>query len=182
MALQLIVASTNPVKLEATQMAFEKALSTTVHINGIKVDSGVNDQPLSQSETAQGALQRVQNAQLQVPEADFWIGIEGGVHPLQKGMEAFGWVVIKHQSGRQSEARSAGFRLPPKITQELLKGRELGPVNDEVFGKHNSKHQSGAVGLLTNDLITRTELYYQAIILALIPFIQKELYPSPTQV
>jgi inosine/xanthosine triphosphatase len=179
MALQLIVASTNPVKLEATQMAFEKVFSTAIHIKGIKVDSGVKDQPLSQSETAQGAQQRVQNAQSQFPEADFWIGIEGGVHPLNDSMEAFGWVVIKHQSGQQSEARSAGFLLPPKIAAELLKGRELGPVNDEVFGKHNSKHQSGAVGLLTNDLISRAELYYQAIVMALIPFMQKELYPHP---
>ncbi len=45
-----------------------------------------------------------------------------------------------------------------------------------LFKKQNSKQQNGAVGLLTNDLITRETLYHQAVILALIPFLNQALY------
>jgi non-canonical (house-cleaning) NTP pyrophosphatase len=54
---------------------------------------------------------------------------------------------------------------------------EQGEADDLVFGQENSKLTSGGVGLLTNDLITRAELYAMAVKLALIPFIQEELYP-----
>ena len=53
---------------------------------------------------------------------------------------------------------------------------ELGSANDIVFSKQNSKHNSGAVGLLTNDIITRTTYYQHAAVLALIPLVNKELY------
>ena len=53
---------------------------------------------------------------------------------------------------------------------------ELGDADDQVFGTHNSKQKGGAVGLLTHQLIDRTAYYREAIILALIPFVQPEFY------
>jgi len=53
---------------------------------------------------------------------------------------------------------------------------ELGLANDIVFSKLNSKQKCRAVGLLTHNKITRTELYKDAVILALIPFINPGLY------
>ena len=55
---------------------------------------------------------------------------------------------------------------------------EQGEADDIVFRQANSKQASGGVGLLTNNLITRAELYAMAVKLALIPFIQEELYPT----
>ncbi len=49
-------------------------------------------------------------------------------------------------------------------------GLNLGDADDQVFRRTNSKQGSGAVGLLTDDVVTRTTLYEQAVILALIPF------------
>ncbi|MFK7922789.1 MAG: DUF84 family protein [Bacteroidia bacterium] len=59
-------------------------------------------------------------------------------------------------------------------------GIELGIADDKVFGKANSKQKNGAVGLLTHDLIVRETLYAPAVILALIPFVQADLYPQTT--
>jgi non-canonical (house-cleaning) NTP pyrophosphatase len=53
---------------------------------------------------------------------------------------------------------------------------ELGDADDEIFGASNSKQQNGAVGLLTENAVTRTTLYEQAVIMALIPFKNPELY------
>jgi len=53
---------------------------------------------------------------------------------------------------------------------------ELGHADDMVFKRDNSKQKNGAVGILTHDLIDRASYYEQALILALIPFINKDIY------
>jgi non-canonical (house-cleaning) NTP pyrophosphatase len=58
----------------------------------------------------------------------------------------------------------------------VREGMELGDADDIVFAKSNSKQQNGAVGLLTNDVITRKSLYLPAVQMAFIPFLNPELY------
>ncbi len=70
--------------------------------------------------------------------------------------------------------------LPQKVATLVRQGIELGKANDIVFKTHNSKHNSGAVGLLTNDLITRTIYYEHAAILALAPILNADLYAECT--
>jgi non-canonical (house-cleaning) NTP pyrophosphatase len=53
---------------------------------------------------------------------------------------------------------------------------ELGEADDRVFGCNNSKQQNGAIGLLTGDAVDRAGLYVPAVIFALIPFKNPELY------
>ncbi|MCI5082375.1 MAG: inosine/xanthosine triphosphatase [Saprospiraceae bacterium] len=174
--LQVVIASGNPVKIEATQTAFQQVFQTEVLLESVRVASEVKDQPLTFEETALGAANRVRNARQLYPNAHFWVGIEGGVHPMNDTFEAFGWIYILSKSGTVSQTRSASFALAPTVAEALRNGRELGPVNDEIFKEKNSKHQGGAVGLLTHGLVTRTQLYVQPLILALIPFMQSELY------
>ena len=77
---------------------------------------------------------------------------------------------------RESNARTASFRLPGRVRELVEQGLELGDADDLVFGKSNSKQQNGAVGLLTDNVETRTSLYEQAVVLALIPFKNSALY------
>ncbi len=84
-------------------------------------------------------------------------------------MVAFAWVVVLSETV-QGQARSALFQLPLEVQALVENGLELGDADDKVFGELNSKRKSGAVGLLTDDVITRTDLYEQPVILALIPF------------
>ena len=68
------------------------------------------------------------------------------------------------------------FYLPPQVAELVRQGVELGEADDIVFGQSNSKQASGAVGLLTGDVIDRAGLYEGAVILALIPFKNRQLY------
>jgi len=172
--MKIVVASKNPVKLNAARAGFESFFSD-VEVNGVVVDSGVSDQPMSDDETLNGARKRAANARAEHPEADFWVGIEGGVHRDDNGLTAFAWIVV---CGREitGESRTTTFRLPPGVNELIDRGYELGTANDMLFNAHNSKQQSGAVGLLTNNAITRTQLYVQAVQLALIPFLNTEMY------
>ena len=58
----------------------------------------------------------------------------------------------------------------------IEQGYKLGAANDMLFQKENSKQKTGAVGILTHDVVNRTELYKQAVQLALIPLINPRLY------
>ena len=90
----VVVASENPAKILAVKQAFEAAFQIPVHTQGIAVSSGVSEQPLSDEETFQGALNRARNARQALPDANFWVGIEGGIEDTPKGMDAFGWAYV----------------------------------------------------------------------------------------
>jgi non-canonical (house-cleaning) NTP pyrophosphatase len=45
---------------------------------------------------------------------------------------------------------------------------ELGEANDIYYKKENSKQQMGALGLLSNGRLTRTDLYRHAVELAIV--------------
>ena len=87
---KIVVASKNPVKINAVRDAFEKMFPNEVfNMEGISVSSGVSDQPISDTETLQGALNRAGNAEKENLHADFWVGIEGGIEEKNSEMEAF---------------------------------------------------------------------------------------------
>ncbi|MEC7755245.1 inosine/xanthosine triphosphatase [Roseivirga sp. UBA1976] len=174
--IKVVVASKNPVKINCTAAAFKKVFpESRILVEGISVPSGVADQPMTDKETLQGAQNRAENAGRLVPEAHYWVGIEGGIDEVHQSMEAFAWVYIV-SSTRRGKARTASFDLPPQIQQLIHKGIELGVADDMVFKRSNSKQKNGAVGILTKDLINRAEYYEPAVVLALIPFVNQDLY------
>jgi inosine/xanthosine triphosphatase len=177
---QIIVASKNSVKVAAAMEGFRRMYPENLYAaHGISVPSGVPEQPFTDSETLLGAMNRAQNARSKEPNADYWIGIEGGIAienpdslPGQSAssMQSFAWVVIINSDGRIGRARTATFYQPEEVAKLVRGGMELGHADDVVFGKVNSKQVNGSVGLLTGDVIGREQYYEQAVILALIPF------------
>lgn len=173
--IKIVVASRNPVKLEAVKEGLSVFFTEEFDLLGVSVESGVPDQPMSDTETLKGSENRVRNAQLGYPDHDFYIGVEGGVEQTASGLMAFAWVVISNQ-WQTGRARTASFFLPPEVAQLVHQGMELGHADDVVFRKNNSKQQNGAIGLLTNDVIIRKTLYIPAVQMAFIPFLNPELY------
>ena len=168
---EIIVASANPVKIAAVQMAFEQMFpEKTWRVRGEPMPSGVSDQPRTDAETLQGAENRATAAMRAFPNAAFWVGIEGGVQPLGEELLSFAWVVVRGSNGKVGKARSGSFLLPPRVVELVNAGYELGDADDIVFGQSNSKQKMGAVGLLTGGAIDRIALYAHAVMLALIPF------------
>ena len=138
---------------------------------GVEVESGVPAQPFGSEETLRGAMNRAQAARTLHPEADFAVGIEGGVEVLGHDLLAMAWVVIIDRAGKTGKARSGSFVLRKKIAALIVnEDLELGDADDIVFGQSDSKRKNGSVGLLTGDVITRADFYTPAVTLALIPF------------
>ena len=170
----VIVASLNPAKINAVKSAFEAVFTQQeFDFKGVAVESGVADQPMSNDETHRGALTRVANAKKQHSDGDYYVGLEAGI----EGSFTFAWMGIESHTQR-GESRSASLMLPPVVLEKLQHANELGDVMDEVFATDNIKQKGGAIGLLTHNRLTRSSVYQQALILALIPFVNPEHFPT----
>lgn len=174
--MKVVVASTNPVKRRAVEDAFSAQFpDQAIDYVAINVSSGVSDQPMSDVETRRGARMRATNAADAVPDADFWVGLEGGLDDIDDQLMAFAWMVVSDAHGVRGEARTVTLPLPPAVRALVESGMELGDANDRVFATLNSKQAGGAYGLLTNGRYTREGVYSQALTIALIPFVN-DLY------
>lgn len=174
---KIIIASKNPVKINAALQGFKRMFpGEDFEIEGISAPSEVSDQPKTNKETFKGAHNRANNAEQAAPDADFWVGIEGGVEESDHGMGTSAWVVIKSRDNKIGKGRTGTFFLPPKIAELVRQGKELGEADDIVFSRTNSKQDNGSVGILTDNVVNRTEFYTGAVILALIPFKNNALY------
>lgn len=172
---QVIVASTNPVKIDATRSGFVQMFpARDWAVRGVSAPSGVSDQPLSHEETLQGAINRAQAAQQIAPSAAYWVGVEGGLSRQNGRYEVFAYVVVT-DGQRFGQAQTGVFYLPDEVARLIDDGMELGHADDVVFGRNNSKQAGGSIGILTDNAITRTDYYIHAVIMALIPFKQPHL-------
>lgn len=172
---KVIITSTNQSKIKAVENAFHKVFPDQEFIlESVSVQSDVSDQPLTKTETLQGAKNRVQNA-VNIIQGDFYVGLEGGVEFDLEDLFCFGYAVVS-DGVKIGVSQTSTFMLPPKIGELIKQGFELGVADDMFFGRENSKKTNGSIGLLTNDLITRSQKFENAIIMALIPFVKPELY------
>ena len=172
----IIVASTNPVKLQAAEQGFNAMFpAEEFRVLPVKKTVTISDQPMSDAETLQGASERALNARSMQPEADYWVGIEGGVEDMHGELSAFAWVVVLDRA-RMGKGRTGVFFLPEKVAALVRSGVELGEADDRIFSRTNSKQKNGAIGLLTADAIDRAGYYIPAVIFALIPFKNPDLY------
>jgi len=173
---KVIIASNNPVKIQAVKCGFEKMFpNQEFEFIGVSVSSGVADQPLSSNETFLGAQNRANNAFAEFNGADFYVGIEGGIEYIKNEMEAFAWIFIR-SANKNGKARTGTFFLPEKIVKLIQEWKELGEADDIIFERSNSKQENGAVWILTGNLIDRRKYYTEAVILSLIPFKNVDLY------
>ncbi|REF34943.1 inosine/xanthosine triphosphatase [Thermasporomyces composti] len=176
MPFQVVIASTNPVKRRATLEAVRVTLGhDDVDAITVDVNPGVPAQPVGDEETLRGARNRAEAARLAHPNADLWVGIEGGVLERNGGLECFAWIVVLghgEQPGhlRKGESRTATFVLPTPIADLVRAGVELGEATDRVLGCSGSKQRTGTVGPLTGGVIDRVAYYAHAAVLALVPF------------
>lgn len=171
------VASTNPVKIQAASKGFRRMFpGETFDVKPFAVNPGVAPQPMTDAETLEGAERRARALYELFPHSDFWVGIEGGVADSHAGLGTFAWVVVI-SNDRTGRGRSGEFFLPQSVANLVRQGMELGEADDLIFSRNNSKQGNGAVGILTDDAIDRMNLYIPAVIFALIPFKNPELYP-----
>lgn len=170
------VGSTNPVKLAAIRHVVTRVWPDAL-LTAVEVESGVAVQPLSDEEAISGALNRARASLLQL-SGDLGVGIESNTVEISYGMFTTAWVAFVDQQGQVGLGSSGRLLLPNIIAEAIRNGAELGPVMDQHSGESNVKQKQGAVGILTNGLLNRTEALEIGVICALSRFVAGEYYNS----
>ena len=170
------VGSQNPVKIACVAEAIAEFWPEASAV-GVSGDSQVSAQPISDHEMFIGALNRARHALSAVPDAVYGIGLEGGILDADEGMWAYAWIVVTDREGRVGTGQTGRFLLPPAVARLVRdEGLELGHADDRFFGRSNSKHKDGAIGILSDGRIDRRALYKPAVTFALLRFIHPEYY------
>jgi len=122
-----------------------------------------------------GALARARAA-LERTGADAAFGLEGGA--ILDGPDAWltGYVVAVTRDGRLGEAAWGRMLLPRVAAERLRGGEELGDIIDDLFARKESKRQAGAIGILTDGAMSRTDAFADLVAMACAPFLHPELY------
>ncbi len=177
MPMRIAVGSTNPTKVLAVREIME-LVYPGAEVFGVDVESGVPDQPVGMEETISGAINRARQA-LEKGKADIGVGIEAGIYPVPNSLTGYfdiqfcaivdreGWITIGH---------GPGFEYPPYVIRRIKEGVEAGKAMDELVGERDLKKKIGAIGYLTHGILPRKELNKLAVLMALVPRMNRELY------
>jgi inosine/xanthosine triphosphatase len=141
-----------------------------------KVSTGVSNQPKTDTETKTGAVKRAKKALEINKDANYGVGLESGIEFRKDGLWTFGWVAIIGRDNAMGLAKTIQFRLPDKLGELIKSGLEQGQADAILFKRVDSGEKGGTVGLLTKGKVKRVEVFSQAIVFALVPFLNKELY------
>ena len=175
-ATNVVVGSTNPVKIAAVTAVLER-IGSHARVRGLAVPSGVRDQPEGDAETIRGATQRAMAA-LEASDADFAVGIEGGIVEETGYMRTCAWAAVVAADGRVGVGGSLAMTLPDRVATLVRGGMELGHAMDRVTGGRDTKHGAGAVGILTAGLVDRQRAYEALVTYALAQFLAPAYYDA----
>lgn len=164
------VGSLNPAKIEAARLAFAALWPGQVFgVRGCAASSGVADQPMTDTETIRGARNRAAAA-IGLGQADYGIGIEGGLQQSDGRWFNAGWVVVLDRAGREGLGSTLRMQVPLALMELVLAGHDLGRACDLVFGRSGDQRAEGFVGAMTGNAIHRAGALRDAVIAALTPF------------
>jgi len=165
----IAIGSKNPVKIAAAETILGRVFPAARFI-AVAVPGGVSAQPWGDDETRRGALYRAEVALAQT-EADYGLGLEGGVKETPVGLMTCAWCAMVGATGKVGYGGGANILLPPRVAQLLRQQGELGPAMDALINAPNTKQGPGAIGILTNGLSSRQAAYEQLVAMAAAPFV-----------
>lgn len=176
------IGTKNPAKVTAVQSAIETVRQTfpdrlkdSLVFHTTATETSVSDMPLTQQELMRGALERALFTYKAYKDLNYAVGLEGGVYQSSIPRSAFlqSWVYIFNGTAGYFGS-SAALSLPETIRIALYEEkRELNEVIDSLSGKKDVRSNEGAFGILTKNLITRSQAFETAIIAAMTPFFCK---------
>lgn len=173
------VGSKNPVKIEAVrEIIADYPFMAGAVVEGVEVDSGVTNQPITLPATIEGAINR---AKAVFKDCQYSFGIESGIFPVPHTKTGYMDVCacIIYDGNEISLGLSSAFEYPKQVTELILTQhldastafKHVGLTDHPYIG-----HATGAIGILTNGRLLRKEYTKQAIMNALIQLEHLELY------
>jgi non-canonical (house-cleaning) NTP pyrophosphatase len=139
----------------------------------VEVDSGVSATPFSSVECMQGCINRVYQIKKLQPDADFWVGAEGGLEKFGEKYFLGGWVLVENSHGVQNWAASSWVQIPDDVIQNMSPDKRLNEALD--YSKYENilvqnRLMLGTNGILTKGVYTRIDEFSDALKIAFSQF------------
>jgi len=150
--MKIVLGSKSEDKKEILKKAF-KELHLKPVVESVEVDSEITDQPLDKETTHKGAVNRARNARKIKPNADLWVGLEGGLHDYGEGYHLVTIVCLIDQCGKEYLGNGTEIALPKTVSQRVKKGEQFGHAIREYAKDHK----------IDENLITREIPFAEAV-------------------
>ncbi|MCS7119461.1 MAG: inosine/xanthosine triphosphatase [Archaeoglobaceae archaeon] len=170
--MKIVVGSRNPTKVEGARIAFEQFFGEVgVESIGIKT----KDQPFDE-ETIKGAIERAIKSYSS--DFDFSVGIEAGLMKIPGTISGYMdfQVAVVFNGKKFTLGFGPGFEYPPEVVESAKAGIEVGKTMEKISGINQIGRKVGAVYYLSKGVVSRVELSRIAVTMALLPWINKDLY------
>ena len=184
--IKVSIGSLNPTKIEAVKLAFGKYFNNISYFEA-KVESRVSNQPIGIEEILKGAKNRAEAAINFISKENdgnsilFGVGIEAGLVEIPLTLSNymdFQFCVILDIKNILTIGSGVAFEYPKSVIERILveKDLEIGDIMGDLAGNPNLKNETGAISFLSKNLMTRANILTQAVICALLPRINPDLY------
>jgi len=150
--MKVVLGSKNKEKLDIVRKALEE-LHVETEVIAIEVESEVSNQPLDIETTKQGARNRAMNAKKMASDADFWIGLEGGLHDYGEGYYLVTYACLVDKNGNEYIGEGEEIQLPNEVSRRVKNGEWFGKVIREYAKDHE----------VDENLITRFSPFIKAV-------------------
>ena len=140
---------------------------------------GTPIQPLSDEEMIRGAIYRAVNALKKVPEANYALGLEGGLKKNKYGVFVTGWVAVT-DGEVIGLASTVSVQLPDYVWDLIVKGkaRELEEIMIKLTGINNIGDTIGAIGFMALERYDRAKAFRDAILCAFGRIFRKAIFEN----
>jgi inosine/xanthosine triphosphatase len=200
------VGSTRRPKLEAVTAAFSSIpfAFPDFEIVGVEVPSGVRHTPLTREDLMTGARQRAEGlvriARSENKPWNYFVGLEGGIDvvaatDVMPSLDIVPDVDVVAEAGnrwvflenwayitdgvRGSFGQSGAILLPETLARIVVDdGVELSEAIDAFAGRQGIRDAEGAWGILSRNLVSRQEAFRVAVLNAMAPFYNREVYSA----
>jgi inosine/xanthosine triphosphatase len=188
----VVVGTKNKCKLAAVRASLARypGLAGSA-VEGLSVDTGVDEQPRSLEETSQGAMNRARLSHAQAAAggvaggmkrmggaAVVSFGIESGLFELRGAWYDVCFCAVTSDGETFNLGLSCAFEIPPAIMAHVHEGLDLTQAcnaakitEDETLGMNE-----GLIGILSKGRITRQDYTEQAVMTALMHYENKPWY------
>ena len=182
------VGSLNPTKIDAAKSAFSRYYNN-FEVYNIKAESKVSNQPIGLIKIIEGAINRAKQSlffiinKKKLQRNIFGVGIEAGLVEIpytRTGFMDFQFCAIINEARKISLGSGIAFEYPNFVVDQILQDqeKEIGEIIGKLADNENLKNEAGAISFLSKNNIKRTEILTEAVICALLPFVNIELYNS----
>ena len=176
----IVLGSVRPAKVDGARAALASIATIddrfqSAALRTMTVGDTAPVMPMSETDIIAGARARAAAALASAADVAgprFGVGLEGGLHPITvdgaREWALCSWAAV-------TDGTSWGYGgggnviVPRPIAEEVLAGRELGDVMDRIAGE-GTRSTRGAWGVLTHNLISRSDAFRIALIAAFAPF------------